>query len=182
MENELTALAAPVGRGNRDLRAELIGLVGLALADAFDLWRMPGIKLGATLIMVLPADAQRLAQGLCEDLLQIWIVGDLARDVPDQPAEPRAQELQFAVRSFELMRMSITLGHLRRPLGKPGIGLPQLQPMGLGLYAQLQGRPQHQLGVRRMGHGLRLDRGVDCDSARGPDAYPHAKPPRQLTL
>ena len=41
MEDELAALAAPVGGGERNLDAELVGLGGLSLADALDLRRVP---------------------------------------------------------------------------------------------------------------------------------------------
>ena len=41
MEDELAALAPPVGGGERDLDAELVRRSGLALADALGLRRMP---------------------------------------------------------------------------------------------------------------------------------------------
>ena len=42
VEHELAALAATVGGGDRDLDAELVGLVRLAFADALGLRRWPG--------------------------------------------------------------------------------------------------------------------------------------------
>jgi len=60
VEDELAALAASVGGGERDLDAELVGRPGLALADALGLRRMPGIELPAALAMLLPADLRGL--------------------------------------------------------------------------------------------------------------------------
>lgn len=60
MQDELTALAAFVGGGDRDFYAELVRLVGLALADAFDLGRMPGIEFPTTLTLLLLADLRGL--------------------------------------------------------------------------------------------------------------------------
>ena len=51
VQDELAALAAFIGRGQRDLDAELIGLVRLALGDAFGLRGMPGIQLPAALAL-----------------------------------------------------------------------------------------------------------------------------------
>lgn len=53
VEDELAALAALVGGDERDLDAELVSLARFALADAFDLGRVPGVELGAALMLVL---------------------------------------------------------------------------------------------------------------------------------
>jgi len=169
VEDELAALAAPVGGGDGDLDPELIGLVGFALPDALDFGGMPGIELGAALVLVLRADAHGLAERPGEDRLQPRVPFDLARDIPDQPAEAGAQELQLPVGPLELLGMGVALRHLRRALGEPRIGLPQLEAFRLGLGAQLLDRPQHQLGVGWMGHGLGLDRGVDRDPRQVPE-------------
>ncbi len=47
VEDELAALATSVGGGERDLDAELVGLVRLALADALGLGGVSGIELPA---------------------------------------------------------------------------------------------------------------------------------------
>ena len=59
VEDELAALAALVGGGQRDLDAELVRGSGLSLADAFDLRGMPGIELPAALTLLLCADSAR---------------------------------------------------------------------------------------------------------------------------
>src|SRR5579862_5192840 len=56
MGDELTALGAMDGRGQRDLHAELVGAMRLALADAFDLRRVQRINLPAALVSALFAD------------------------------------------------------------------------------------------------------------------------------
>ena len=65
MRHELPAPAAVERRGDRDLDAELVGLVGLALADALDLGRVQGIDLAAALALALILDApgERERQG-----------------------------------------------------------------------------------------------------------------------
>jgi hypothetical protein len=57
MGNKLAAFGVADGGGDRDLDAELIGPVGLALADAFDFQRVQGIDLRAALLLL--ADAPR---------------------------------------------------------------------------------------------------------------------------
>ena len=69
MEDELTALAAFVGGGERDLDAELVGCPGFAFADAFGLRGVPGIELWPTLALFLPTDLRGPAQRYGEDLL-----------------------------------------------------------------------------------------------------------------
>ena len=56
MGDELAALAAIERGGDADLDAELVGLVGLALADAFGLGRVQRIDLPAALAPVLGVD------------------------------------------------------------------------------------------------------------------------------
>jgi hypothetical protein len=79
VEDELAAFAAVVGGGDGDLHAELIRLVGFALADAFGLRHVPGIELAAALIVVLSAGSQGLVQGLRNSLRQHLVTLDLAR-------------------------------------------------------------------------------------------------------
>ena len=53
MEGELAASRAMEGGGDRDLHAELIGRVGLSLADAFNLGSMQAVDLPAPLVLPL---------------------------------------------------------------------------------------------------------------------------------
>ena len=57
VEHELPVLATPVGGRDRDLAAELPGLVRLALADALGLRRVPGMELPAALLLAPMAAA-----------------------------------------------------------------------------------------------------------------------------
>src|SRR5438128_11514081 len=66
VEHELAALAAVIGGRDRDLAAELVGLMGLAFADALGLGRVPGVELAAALGVMLRADLHRLAPGFVE--------------------------------------------------------------------------------------------------------------------
>ncbi len=123
MQDELTALAAFVGGGERDLEAELIGLVRLALANALGLGRVPGIKLPAALALLLAADLRGPAQGNGEGFLQVLVAVGLAPDIANDPAQAGAQELDLPVHALELLGMGVAPGHHRRSLGDAPVGL-----------------------------------------------------------
>ena len=91
VEDELAALAAFVGGGERDLDAELIRFVRLALADALGLGGVPGIKFPAALALLLAADLRGPAKGNGENLLPTLVAVDLAPDAADQPAQAGAR-------------------------------------------------------------------------------------------
>ena len=61
-----------IGGDDRGLDAELVGRAGLALADAFDLGGMEGIKLPAALALLLRADLRGARQRPGERRLQFW--------------------------------------------------------------------------------------------------------------
>ncbi len=75
--DELAAGRMLCWSGDADLDAELVGLVGLALADALDLWRMQRIDLASALIAILSQDAARQVQLASKELLQSVVVSNL---------------------------------------------------------------------------------------------------------
>src|SRR5262249_59336324 len=87
MDRELAALAALERGGDAHLDAELIGLVRLALADAFDLGCMQAVNLGAALPAFLVAHPAGKVEQPGELGLEKVIVCDLAFDVADDAAE-----------------------------------------------------------------------------------------------
>ena len=161
MEHELTAFRLGRRRRDRHLAAELVRGSGLALADALDLGRMQRIDLRATLTMILephPAgQGEQVGEALCERI----VPGDLAADVADHPAEPDAQELQFAPGALELVGMGVAADHDRRPLGHPPIALPQRHIVASRQIDQLLDRAVAEPRVGRVRDRLRLHRGVD---------------------
>jgi len=90
MEHKLATWGAGVGGDDRDLDPELIGRAGLALADAFDLRRMEAIKLPTALPLPLGADLVGARERAVEYRIEFGIAGNLAPDVADDAAEPRA--------------------------------------------------------------------------------------------
>src|SRR5581483_8246655 len=56
---------------------------------------------------------------------QLGLGGNLAADVADEAAEPRAQQAQLPMVTLELLGMSIARSHHRRMLGDAQIRLPQ---------------------------------------------------------
>ena len=65
-------------------------------------------------------------------LLEPLVPGDLAADVADHPAQPGAQEFEFAPRPLELMGKAVPADHDRRALGHPPIALPQRDAIAPG--------------------------------------------------
>ena len=161
VEDELAALRLRHRGGDADLAAELVRRPRLAFADALDLRRMQGIDLAPALAPVLVADPLGQPQQRREGPAQALVVGGLARDVADHPAEPGAEEAKRPAGALELVGMDVAPDHDRRPLGHPQVALAQLDPMPLGQRHQLDQGAMHQPRVGRMGDGLGLDGGVD---------------------
>jgi hypothetical protein len=132
LQHELAARRAGIGGDDGDLHPEFVGLAGLALADAFDLGSMEGIQLPAALALLLRADLGGARERPGEGLLQRRLTGDLAADVADDAAEPRAQEPQLLAMAVELLGVGVAPRHHRRLLGDAQVGLPQPHPMPAG--------------------------------------------------
>jgi hypothetical protein len=90
VQHELSTGSAGIGGDDGDLDAELVGRAGLALADAFHLGGMEGIKLPTALAPLLRADLAGASQRPDERGFEVGVSGYLAADVADQPAEPCA--------------------------------------------------------------------------------------------
>jgi len=122
---------------------------------------MQRIDLRAALAVILKAHPHRQGEEIGEALLEPLVAGDFAADIADHPAEPDAQELEFAPRPFELVGMAIPADHDRGALGHTAIALPQRHAMALGEIDQLLQRAMAQPRVGGMRDRLRLHRGVD---------------------
>src|SRR5688500_6500852 len=85
MRHELPAPAAPERRRDAHLDAELVGLVGLALADALDLGGVQAVDLAAALALALVLDAPVEGRGPGEALGEPGPGGGLAGRVPGGP-------------------------------------------------------------------------------------------------
>src|ERR671918_1072278 len=105
MGHELAAAGALERGRHRDLDAELVWAVRLALADALDLRRVQGIDLASALASVLRKHAMRQTQFSGEHLSQGLLVGGLAGNVADHPAEIGLQLAQGLGGPLELMGM-----------------------------------------------------------------------------
>src|SRR6266568_4903722 len=75
---------------------------------------------------------------------------DLAANVTDDAAKPRAQKLQFPPGAFELVGMRVAPHHDGGPLGHPQIALAQLNALALGQLHQLLDRAVGKPGIGRM--------------------------------
>src|SRR5262249_9058078 len=85
---------------------------------------------------------------------------DLAANVTDDAAKPRAQKLQFPPRAFELVGMRVAPHHDGGALGQAQIALAQLNALALGQLHQLLDRAMGEPGVGRMRDRLLLYSGI----------------------
>ena len=161
MGDELAPLGMADRGGDGDLDAELVGPMGLALADAFDFRRVQGIDLGPALALLLLAHPPRQHQQLCERRFEPAVTLDLATDVADDATEIGPQLLQHPVGALELLGVGITLVPNQGELAHPRIGLAQHHATMFRQSHQLLARPVQKPGVGREHHVLGLHRGVD---------------------
>jgi hypothetical protein len=71
----VAARGASIGRDDRGFDAELVRGAGLALTDAFDLWRVKGIELPSALALLLGTDLLGTQQQPLESGLEFGPVG-----------------------------------------------------------------------------------------------------------
>ena len=124
-----------------------------------------------------------------ERRLKLGLARDLAADVADDAAEPRAQDAQLPTVAVELLGMGVAPRHHRRALGDAQIGLPQPHAVLAGQAVEPLDRRMQQLGVGRERDGLGLHRGVDRDPLEVPGPqraalmrHPQALGQQQLQL
>jgi len=98
-----------------------------------------------------------------EAVLERRIALDLAADVPDDAAEPGAQEFELAPGALELMGMGIAPDHDGSALGQTQIALAQLDALAFGQIDQLLDRAVGEPGVGRMRNRFLLHGGVHHD-------------------
>jgi hypothetical protein len=122
MGDELAALAVLEGGGHADLDAELIRLVGLALADALHFGCMQAVDLGAALPALLLSQPPAKAQQMSKAALEPTVAIDLAGNVADDAAQIGLELAQRLVGALELAGMSVALMHNKRthPVTAPG--------------------------------------------------------------
>ena len=95
-----------------------------------------------------------------ERRLQLRLACDLAANVADEAAEPRAQQAQLPMVTLELLGMGIASRHHRRVLSDAQIRLPQPYATFIGQTIEPLDRGVQQFGVGREGDGLGLHGGV----------------------
>src|SRR6202167_3180946 len=103
--------------------AELVGAMGLALADAFDLGRVQRIDLFSALMLALLAHPAGEHERMGEDALQLSLALDPAHDVARDPAEIGSDCLERPVGALELLGVRIALVGDQRVLADPLVGL-----------------------------------------------------------
>src|SRR5258705_10810568 len=163
MSDELAALAVLEGGGNADLDAELVRLVGLALANAFHFGGMQGVALGAALPALLLARPPAKAEQVSEAALEPMVAVDLAGNVADDAAQIGLELAQSLVGALELAGMGVALMLDQGELADPCVGLPGFHTQLFGQLHQLLTGPVHQLGVGGESDVLRPSPGIGHD-------------------
>ena len=153
--------SSDAGRGERDLDAELVGPVRLALADALDFGGVQGIDLAPTLMLALLAHPLSQPEVGREKAPQFGLAADLARDIAAGPTETGPDRPQRPIGAPELLGVGVALVSDQRMLADPFIGLAQAHPGLLRQPHQPLARPVHKLRIGWEGDRLRLHRGVD---------------------
>lgn len=119
--------------GDAGLDPELVGLTGLALADALNLLGMPGVEL----VLVLGTLVHQ-PFGLEQDRSQLLAdLPGLALDVPDQSADDGALFPVHPTHALELTGMGVAAGSpgVRRALA--GVALPTVDAVLIGCLDRL---------------------------------------------
>src|SRR5438034_6620665 len=92
-------------------------------ADALHLGRVQRVDLWPALTLLLMPNTKRESEQWAKAVFEHCVALDLAANVTDDAAKPRAQKLQFPPGAFELVG---------GPLGHPQIALAQLNALALG--------------------------------------------------
>src|SRR5262245_32422608 len=106
------------------------------------------------------ANTQREIEQRAKALFERCVALDLAANVTDDAAKPRAQKLQFPPGAVELVGMRVAPHHDGGTLGQAQIALAQLNALALGQLHQLRDRAMGEPGVGRMRDRLLLYSGI----------------------
>src|SRR6516225_5713467 len=87
--------------------------------------------------VALDGEPQREIEQRAKALFERCVALDLAANITDDAAKPRAQKLQFSPRAFELVGMRVAPHHDGGTLGQAQIALAQLNALALGQLHQL---------------------------------------------
>src|ERR1700693_565962 len=124
-------LGAVTGVTIETLAAELVGGASLAFADALHLGRVQRVDLRSALTLLLMANPQREIEQRTQAILERGIALALAANVPDEAAEPGAQEFELPPGALELVGMRIAPHHDGGALGHAQIALAPFDALAL---------------------------------------------------
>jgi len=143
-----------------DLHAELVGLAGLALADALDLRRMQRVQL-VLVLGALRADALATLQPWLQAITHVLRrLQQAALHVAQHAPEHGALALEHPAQPLELLGVRIAAGTPAQAAALALEGLLQPQPGALRQLHHLGPRHFQQPAVGGIGHRLLLHRGV----------------------
>src|SRR5436190_6791013 len=118
------------------------------------------VDLWPALTLLLMPNTKRESEQWAKAVFEHCVALDLAANVTDDAAKPRAQKLQFPPGAFELVGMRVAPHHDGGPLGHPQIALAQLNALALGQLHQLLDRAVGKPGIGRMCDRLLLHGGI----------------------
>src|SRR4030095_7727429 len=153
-------LGAVTGVAIETLQPNSYGARAFAAADALHLGRVQRVDLWPALTLLLMANTQREIEQRAKAVFERCVALDLAANVTDDAAKPRAQKLQFPPGAFELVGMCVAPHHDGGALRQAQMALAQLNVLALGQLHQLLDRAMGEPGVGRMRDRLLLHSGI----------------------
>jgi len=148
--------------GQAHLHAKLVGVATLALGDALDLRGMPAVELGPVAHRLAATSLCHQPFGLVQGMTQHLLHGQaehahLAVHFPLQPTDDGALAFDDFAHPSKLTGMGIATRLETKLTSFLGIGLLELNAMGLGRIDHLGSGCLQKLAVGGMRHGLFLN-------------------------
>jgi hypothetical protein len=124
-------------RGQTDLHTKLVRVAALALTDALHLWRVPALELGAVVHCLAACRLRDHAFGLAQGLAQGFLCGlaeraHFASHFALQPPDDGALAFDDFAHALELTGMGVMTNPIVQQLAFFGVGLLELNAIGLG--------------------------------------------------
>jgi hypothetical protein len=118
------------------LTQKLLGVAAIALADAFDFWRVPAVELGTVAHRFAAGRLWKQAFGIVQRVAKCFLngldeCGHLATHLTLQPSNEGALTFDGFAHAFELAGMAVTPRFVAQQLALLGVRLFELDSLAL---------------------------------------------------